>query len=141
MTVRDLLGNRFTKIGYAKASINSAATVNFDFGDPNDLNLPALAGYKPGDRIVVHFTATTTGNTNTLLFVVQDAPDSTGSIGTPAAAVTDGIPAAAATDQNAIVGVRLQPGRPWLRCAVTANGNTDTWTCTAVVYAVPQAMV
>jgi hypothetical protein len=73
-------------LGVASVTINSATTTTFDFGTPDDLNLAALSGYNPGDRVLVILSATTAGTTNNLTWVVQDAADSSGSIGTPAAA-------------------------------------------------------
>jgi hypothetical protein len=74
------------------------------------------------------------GSTSTLAWVVQDADDSSGSIGTPATAVTDGTSlAAVAGSQQKVVGVKLQVGRPWLKVSVTHGGGTDSYSCTAVL--------
>lgn len=144
MAVNDLLGAQIKVLGKGKVSIATATTTAVDFGTPNDLNLAALSTYSPGDRIVAIFDASTAGTTDTTAFVVQDAPDSSGSIGTPATAVTDvsatGDTLAGGTgDRYAVVGVRLQPDRPWLRFAATrASGTTDTTVVQVTVLAIPR---
>lgn len=148
MTVRELITSADLRLlGVAKVSINSATTTNFDFGTPNDIDLktvtaaaPGLA-YEAGDRVLVVFRATTGGTTDTVSFSVQDAPDSSGSIGTPATAVTAtalGSLSGGTSDQYAVASVQIQPGRPWLRCRVTSNGTTDTFVATALVFALPR---
>lgn len=138
MTVRDLFAADLKLLATAKATKNAATTTNFDFGTPDDINLAAETDYKHGDKILVVFTATTTGTTDTITFGVQDAPDSSGSIGTPATASTDGTLAGGTGDAVVVTAVQLKAGRPWLRCTLTGNGTTDTFTCTATVYAVGQ---
>lgn len=134
--IRDLFAADVKLLGHAKLSVATAATANFDFGTPDDLNLAALATYHHGYKILAVFTATTAGTTNTIAFSVQDAPDSSGSIGTPATAVTDGTLTGGTGDQVAHTAVQLQSGRPWLRFRATGNGTTDTFVCTCAVYAV-----
>ncbi len=136
MPVRTLDKSDVRVLGTAKVTINTATTTSFDFGTPDDLNLAALSGYKHTDKIFVVFTATTAGTTDPVSFVVQDANDSSGSIGTPATAVTDGTLTGGTGDQYASTAVQLQPGRPWLRCRVTRTGTTDTHVATATVFAV-----
>jgi hypothetical protein len=136
MPVRTLNASDVRVLGQAKVTINSATTTNFDFGTPDDINLTALAGYKHGDKVMVVFSATTAGTTDTVSFSVQDAPDSSGSIGTPAAAVTDATLTGGTGDRRAVTAVQLQPGRPWLRCRVTSTGATDTFVASAIVLAV-----
>lgn len=136
MTVRDLNAANLKLLGTAKVSINANTTTNFDFGTPDDINLPALSNYKHGDKVLVVFTATTAGTTNVVSFSVQDAPDNSGSIGTPATAITDGTLTGGTGDQHAHTAVRVQSGRPWLRCRVTSNGNTDTFVATAKAFAI-----
>lgn len=137
MSVRDLFAADLKLLATAKASINTNGTINFDFGTPDDINLAALSNYKHGDRVLVVFTATTAGTTNVVSFSVQDAPDNAGTIGTPATASIDGVGLAGGTgDQHAHTAVRVQSGRPWLRCRVTSNGTTDTFVATAKVFAV-----
>jgi hypothetical protein len=121
------------------ASIATATTVNVDFGTPDDVWIkPSAAGFKPGDRLVVAITGSTAGTTDSTSFSVQDAPDSSGSIGTPAAADTDTLPAAAAGNQYVLIAVRLKPGRPWLRVRATrASGTTDTLVVRAMLLAIP----
>jgi hypothetical protein len=127
----------------AKGSISTATTTNFSFGAPADIDLRALAkagSYKPGDKLLVMFTGTTPGTTDSLTFSVQDAQDDgAGNIntGTLAAAITAGDAMAVGTsDGQAIVAITPQAGRPWLRFRMTSTGATDTFTCTASVIAV-----
>lgn len=127
-------------LGSAKVTINTATTTAFDFGTPNDLNLAALANYDPGDRVLVVLSASTAGTTDALTWVIEDAPDSSGSIGTPAAAVTSfvtGALSAGTGDDFTVAAVKLQPGRPWLRVSVTRAGTTDTHVTHCTVLAVP----
>lgn len=144
-TVRNDLAN-LKLIATAKQTISSATTTNFDFGTPDDINLAsaasATAGYNPGDRVMVVVTASTAGVTHTLAVVVQDAADSSGSIGTPATAVTsavNGSIAAAIGDRYTAVAVTVQAGRPWLRVAVTDVG-TDSYVCHCTVWAIPSGL-
>jgi hypothetical protein len=144
MSVKDLLraGKDFTVLASGKVSIATATTTNVDFGTPDDINLASITGYQPGDRIVAIFTATTAGTTDTTDFVVQDAPDSSGSIGTPATATTDGSLAGGTGNQVAVVGVKVKAGRPWLRFAAhRAAGTTDTTVVTCVVVAIRRSHV
>lgn len=131
------------KIAESKVTINSATTTAFDFGTPNDIDLRALSGYAPGDRVLVVLTATTAGTTDALTWVIQDAPDSSGSIGTPATAVTSAVAGALSAgtgDDYSAFAVQVQPGRPWLRVAVTRVGTTDTHVTHCSVYAVPNGV-
>lgn len=135
---KDLAG--FKVLGTAKASLNVSGTVNFDFGTPDDLNLSKLANYRAGDRVLVVVSGTTAGTTNTLTWVIQDAPDSSGSIGTPAAATVDAVYGALAggtADDFSVFAVEIQNGRPWLRISATGNGTTDTFALSCVVLSVP----
>lgn len=128
------------KLGSAKVTINTATTTSFDFGTPDDLNLAGLSAYSPGDRVLVVLTASTAGTTNNLTWVIQDAPDSSGSIGTTATAVTTAVSGALAAttgDDFSAFAVQVQPGRPWLRVRVTSDGATDTFVCHCTVWAVP----
>jgi hypothetical protein len=141
MTVRDLIGSQFKVLGSGKVSIATATTTSIDFGTPDDLNLATNANYSPGDRIVAIFDSSTAGTTDTTAFVVQDAPDSSGSIGTPATAVTSGSLAGGTGDQYAVIGVRVQAGRPWLRFRATrASGTTDTTVVQCTVLAIPRVV-
>jgi len=127
-------------LGNAKVTINSATTTSFDFGTPDDLNLAALANYRHGDRILVILTATTAGTTDALTWVIEDAPDSSGSIGSTAAAslsFVQGALSAGTGDDYTVAAVQLKPGRPWLRCRVTRVGTTDTHVTHCTVLAVP----
>lgn len=136
MTAKELVAPRVLASG--TASIATATTVNVDFGTPDDVKVAVGANYRPGDRLVVVITASTAGSTDLTSFSVQDAPDSAGSIGAPAAAVTTTLPAAAAGNQYLVVGVQLQAGRPWLRVRATrAAGTTDTLVIRAVLLAIP----
>lgn len=127
-------------LGSSKVTISTATTTSFDFGTPNDLNLAALANYDPGDRVLVVLSASTAGTTDNLTWVIEDAPDSSGSIGTTAAAEVSFIEGALAQttgDAFAVAAVKVKPGRPWLRVRVTSSGATDTFVTHAVVLAVP----
>lgn len=129
-----------TKIAQSKVTIATATTTSFDFGTPDDINLAALSGYTPGDRVLVVLTASTAGTTDSLTWVLQDAPDSSGSIGTPATAVTSAVAgalAAGTSDDYSAFAVQVQPNRPWLRIRVTSSGATDTFVTHCSVYAVP----
>lgn len=131
----DLSGARV--LGTSKVTIATATTTSYDFGTPDDLNLAALTTYKPGDRVLAIMTASTAGTTDSLTFVAQDAPDSSGSIGTPATAVTGGTLAQGTSDAFAQIAVKIQPGRPWLRFRVTSSGATDTFVTHCTVLAIP----
>ncbi len=138
MTARELITPRV--LGVGTLSLNSASAQTIDFGTPDDLKLVGgFANYKPGDRVVAVFTASTAGTTNTVTFSVQDAPDNNGSIGTPATAVTAGTLATGTGNQACSVGVQIQPGRPWLRFRAQGNGTTDTWVVRCTVLALPRA--
>lgn len=128
-------------LGTGSLSIATVTTTNADFGTPDDINLEALAAagtYKPGDRILVMFRATTAGTTDSTAFSVQDAPDNgSGAIGTPATAETDGTLTGGTSNQTAVVAVKVKAGRPWLRFRATrASGTTDTHLVSVVVLAV-----
>jgi hypothetical protein len=142
LTVNDLASAGLKRLGTAKASIGSGtvSVTNFDFGTPDDLNLSALTGYGHADRVLVVFTATATSGSDSVSFDVQDADDNAGAIGTPAAAVTDGTLTGLPVDAVAHTFVRLQYGRPWLRCRVTKAGTTSTVVATAQVFAVGPAV-
>ena len=142
MPAREMLGGVVKVLGTAKASIATATTTSLDFGTPDDINLASNANYSPGDRIVLVLDLSTAGTTDTTGWVIQDAPDSSGSIGTPATAVTDGTSLTGGTgDQYFVVGVRVQAGRPWLRVRVTrASGTTDTTVAQATVLAIPPVL-
>jgi hypothetical protein len=135
---KDLAGLKV--LGASKVTIATATTTNFDFGTPNDLGLAALADYAPGDRVLVVLTASTAGTTDALTWVIQDADDSAGSIGTPATAVVsavEGALAAGTGDDYSVFAVTIQNGRPWLRVGVTRVGTTDTHVTHCTVLAVP----
>jgi hypothetical protein len=134
----DLAGAK--RLASAKVTINSATTTSFDFGTPDDINLAGLANYRPGDRVLVVLTASTAGTTDSLTWVIQDAPDSAGSIGSTATAVTSAVAgalAAGTADDFSAFAVQVQPGRPWLRVRVTSSGATDTFVTHCSVYTVP----
>jgi hypothetical protein len=139
MTARDQATARVLATG--TASIATATTVNVDFGTPDDLKLaPGLsANFRPGDRVFAVITASTAGTTDSTSFSIQDAADSAGSIGTPAAADTGSysFPAAATGNQYLVVPVKLKAARPWLRVRATrASGTTDTLVVRAVLIAI-----
>lgn len=133
-------------IASAKQTIASATTTSFDFGTPDDINLAsaasATAGYSPGDRILIVLTASTAGTTHDLTWIIQDADDSSGSIGTPATAVTtavNGALAASTGDDYSAFAMKVQPGRPWIRVRATDSG-TDSFVCHCTVWAVPSGL-
>ncbi len=126
-------------IAQSKQTLASATTTSFDFGTPDDINTANIAGYSPGDRILVVVTASTAGSTSNLTWVIQDADDNAGSIGTPATAVTSvvkGALAATTGDDYSAFAVKIQPGRPWIRVRATSDGN-DSFACHCTVWAVP----
>jgi hypothetical protein len=128
------------KIASSKVTISSDTTTAFDFGTPNDINLADVDGYSPGDRVLVVCTASTAGTTDSLTWVIQDADDNAGSIGTPATAVTSvvaGALAATTGDDYSVFAVKVQPGRPWLRVSVDSDGANDTFVTHCTVLAVP----
>lgn len=148
MTSRYDMGN-MTKLASGKVTINSATTTSFDFGTPDDINLAGLVtlgtsgAYAPSDRLLVVLTASTGGTTDSITWVIQDAPDSSGSIGSTATAVTSAVAGALAAgtgDDASAFGVLVQPGRPWIRVRVTSSGATDTFVCHCSVYAVPNTL-
>lgn len=133
-----------TLLANASQVIAANATTAFDFGTPDDIDLEAETGYSPGDRLLLILSATrAAGTTSTLAFTIQDAPDSAGSIGTPATAVTAGTIPSMAAGSGAInvagaVAIKLRPGRTWVRVnAVHGVGGTDSFQCHAALYAVP----
>jgi hypothetical protein len=132
MTARELILPRV--VGTSTGSIATATTVNLT----NDFNLNTALGtnFRPLDRILIVIRATTAGTTDSTSFSIQDANDVSGSIGTPATAITTTIPAATTGNQTVVIGVQLQSGRPWLRIRATrASGTTDTLAISAVVLA------
>lgn len=127
-------------VASSKVTIATATTTSFDFGTPNDIDLRNTSAYDPGDRILVVLSASTAGTTDSITWVIEDAPDSSGSIGTTAAAVTSfisGALAAGTGDDRTVAAVQLQPDRPWLRVRVTSSGATDTFVTHCTVLAVP----
>jgi len=79
------------KIASSKVTISTATTTTFDFGTPDDVNLAGLSTYHHGDKVLVVLSASTAGTTDSITWVIQDADDSSGSIGTPATAVTSAV--------------------------------------------------
>lgn len=140
MGVNDNLAGDIKVLGFAKLTMNSATTTSFDFGTPDDINLASSTNVgllRHGGRIGVLFSATTAGTTDTVSFVVQDAPDSSGSIGSTATALTDGTLTGGTGDQKVFTSVQIQPGRPWIRCRATRTGTTDTHVIHCTVFALP----
>lgn len=140
-TVRkDMAG--MTKIASSKQTIATATTTSFDFGTPDDVNLNVVTGYTPGDRILIVLTASTVGTTDNLTWVIQDADDNAGSIGTPATAVTAAVAGALAAttgDDFSSFALTVQYGRPWIRVRAT-NSGTDSFVCHCTIYAVPSGL-
>lgn len=146
MPAREKLLSELHLLGKATVTISTATTTSFDFGTPNDINCASVVAGEPGanyehaDRVVVLFTAVETAGasgTDTVSFVVQDADDSGGSIGTPATADTDGTLTGGTVTQYAHTSVKLKYGRPWLRCRVTSSGATNTFVATCMVFGIP----
>jgi hypothetical protein len=140
-TVRwDMAGAKV--LGVDTLILTDATETNFDFGTPDDINLAAEANYDPGDRILVVFAgrAAAAQTTDAVTWAVYDAPDSSGSIGTPAAASThviDGALVGAVTEDTLVIAVQVKPGRPWIRCSADMQGTTDDYHVSCVVLAVP----
>lgn len=142
MGMRDFLGSGVVVLGSASQTIAANGTVAFDFGTPDDLNLAsASVGYASGMRLLLVLSdVRAAGTTSTLGYTVQDAPDSAGSIGTPATALTDGtsLTGTAAATHTKVVGIALQTNRPWLRVnAVHGGGGTDSYQAHAVLLGFP----
>lgn len=136
MTSRELVRPRVLATG--TASIATVTTTAVNFGSPTDVKVAAGTNFKPGDRLVAVITLSTAGTTDTTSVTVQDAPDSAGSIGTPATAVTTGSLAGGTGNQYVVVGIQLQPNRPWIRInVVRGSGTTDTHVVRAVLLAIP----
>jgi hypothetical protein len=131
-------------LGKAKASIATATTTALDFGAPDDIDLRST-NWQAGCRLLVILRSTTAGTTDTTGWTIQDAPDNAGSIGTPAAAVTNVVGgdtlAGGTGDRYSIVEVTPQADRPWLRINTTrASGTTDTTVVSAIVLGLPFAI-
>lgn len=129
-------------LGTAKASIATVTTTAFDFGTPNDIDL-RTTGWARGCRLLIVLHNTTAGTTDTTSWTIQDAPDSSGSIGTPATADYTVIAGTAALaggtgDEYAVVSVTPKADRPWLRVnLVRGAGTTDTVVGTVTIIALP----
>lgn len=136
-TVKWDVNSSFRKLGRAALSTTDAETVYFDFGTPDNIALLGNANYKPGDRVFAVFTTDSDGTTSAITAVIQDADDSSGSIGTPATAVTSGTLLLGTGDKYDVFGVKVQNGRPWLKLGVTNSSATDTVVCTCTVWAAP----
>ena len=137
MTARTLVGAGYKVLGQAKLTIAAPATTQLDFGTPDDLKLViGTNSFRSTDRLILVCAATTAGTTSTLTWVVQDADDNAGSIGTPATAITDGTLAGGTGDDARVIGVRVQQDRPWIRVSVTHATATDSFVCTCVALAV-----
>jgi hypothetical protein len=130
-------------LGSAKASIATVTTTPFDFGTPDDIDLRST-NWKAGCRLLAILHNTTAGTTDTTSWTIQDAPDSSGSIGTRATAVTNVISGALAGGVGngyLIVEITPQADRPWLRFnLVRASGTTDTVIGTVTLLALPAAL-
>lgn len=143
MPAREVISPELHVLGTSKVTINTATTTSFDFGTPNDINLASVTAAAPGldfvagDRVLVILTASTTGTTDSLTWVIQDADDNAGNIGTPATALTTGTLAVGTSDAYSQISVKLQSGRPWLRVRVTSSGATDTFVCHCTVLGLP----
>jgi hypothetical protein len=146
MPAREVISPELHVLGTSKVTIATATTTSFDFGTPNDIDLSSVVStepgylYVPGDRVLVILTASTAGTTDSLTWVIQDAPDSAGDIGTPATALTTGTLAVGTSDAFSQISVKLQAGRPWLRIRVTSSGATDTFVTHCTVLGIPSVL-
>lgn len=136
----DLAGAKV--LGVDTLILTGASATNFVFGTPNDINLATNANYDPGDRILIAFAgrAAAAQTTDAVTWAVLDAPDSSGSIGSTATAVTnviDGALIGAVTEDTLVIAMEVQPGRPWIRCTATMGGTTDDYHVSCIVMAVP----
>jgi hypothetical protein len=52
LTVNDLASAVLKLLGSAKVSVSNNDWNNFDFGDPDDLNLSTLSDYRHGDKVL-----------------------------------------------------------------------------------------
>lgn len=147
MTARMQFGAELKVLGKAKAASNGTTPVNFSFGSPSDLYLPNVTGFVSNMRIVALFDASrASGTTDTITFGVQDAPDSSSAIGTPATALTTtatgaGLVGAATGDAYALVAVQLQANRPWLRFTAVSSGATDAMVLQVTVIGIPVGLI
>lgn len=119
------------------------STVAFDFGTVNDIDLRDFGN--PGDRVLIVVSANrASGTTSTLQVVVQDAPDSSGSIGTPATATVTGSNAVIAAGDAGLsvrkLGLVIKAGRPWLRLSLTHASGTDSFQAHANVLLIPKSL-
>jgi hypothetical protein len=143
MPAREVISPELHVLGTSKVTISTATTTSFDFGTPNDIDLASVVSTEPGytyvhgDRVLVILTASTAGTTDSLTWVIQDADDNAGDIGTPATALTTGTLAVGTGDAFSQISVKLQSGRPWLRVRVTSSGSTDTFVTHCTVLGVP----
>lgn len=139
MTARSVLGGDWSVLAKAKVSINGTSNVYFDWGTPDNIYVPSLSGLRGTDRLVLILDGTTAGTTDTLTWVVEDAPDNAGSIGTTAAASVDTSLVGTTGDNAKVVGWRWLPERPWLKVGGKGSGATDTWVAQALLLKVPAA--
>lgn len=143
MTSRTQIEGAIDKISSSQV-IAANSTVAFDFGTPDDIDLRSYG--KPGDRVLIVFSAVrAAGTTSTLQLVVQDANDSAGAIGTPATATVTGdnsvIAAATAGLSTRMISLVQKAGRPWLRLSLThAGGGTDSFQSHISVLVIPKAI-
>lgn len=144
-TVRGKLANQLVKLAYGRLSTTDIETAYFDFGTPDNINLatattsaPGL-GYRAGDRLLAVITTDSDGTTSAITATILDAPDSSGSIGSTAAAVVDGTLLMGTGDKATAYGIVVQPGRPWIKIGVSNDNATDTVLCYCTVWAIPRA--
>jgi len=145
-----LIGAEVKVLGAARVSHNDDTTPSvFNFGSPTDIDLRThLTGAYHGGRVLVVVTADAgSGDTDNLTVVVQDAQDNgSGAIST--GTLDDAVvnyPTNYGLDggdghHRAVIGVQVMHDRPWLRISVSADGDTDTFVCHALVLAVPQSI-
>lgn len=129
-------------LGFDTLILTNGTETNFQ----PDIDLASNANYSPGDRVLIVCAGRTAAGqtTDAITWVVYDAPDNAGSIGTPAAAdieVLDGALVGAVTEDSLVCAVNVKPGRPWIRVAGDMQGTTDDYHVSCVVLSVPSALI
>jgi hypothetical protein len=126
VSARAIIGAAVKILGTGLVEIESPSTVDFDFGDPNDLHLPSQPGFSSACRILIVLggivDANPGGEDPEFEFAILDAPDDNGVIGTPAPAIVDnGVAVGEYGHRSIIYGLLMQVDRPWLRITATKS--------------------
>jgi len=155
MSARGLIGAEVQILGTATVEVGpneifgTPTEISFNFGTPSDLRLPSRPGFTHGCRVVILLTGTVTGNPGSpdrLAFRVQDAEDDPNAISVGAlnaaslaTAVTDDGNLIGDEDEHRsiLIGLQMQPYRPWLRISGTKISSTKV-DGRAVVLAIPR---